>query len=189
MGNDNERKHDPAENRENSQGHPFDNAKTGGGETTVGLTGDQAGSPTAQGSGSGGEMGGQAGQQSPSGSAGQSGETGGSASGQVLTGDQPGADTFSGQPQSGTSTLAANRSGADLGASGAGAPETGQQSQQGGFIGGDSSSDSGDYLQKDGNPEGGFAEDGQGAPSGSGPEGSKDRSANNDSDIEGSNRS
>ena len=41
MGNDNERKHDPAENRENSQGHPFDNAKTGGGETTVGLTGDQ----------------------------------------------------------------------------------------------------------------------------------------------------
>lgn len=123
-----------------------------------------------------------------------------SASGQVLTGEQPGADIHSGQPQSGTSALAANTSQADLGASGAGSPQTGTASdsqsaqsgsdQQGGFIG-SGSSDSGDYLERDGNPDGGFAEQGQGAAgqaSGSGPEGSSERTANRDSDIEGSSR-
>lgn len=192
MANENERKHDPAENRQAEAGHPFDDAKTGGGERTVGLTGDQGGTPTGQGAGSGGQMGGQAGQQSPGGAQQSMGESSSdrhdpSADNQVLTGDQPGADTFSGQPQSGTSTLAANRSRDDLGASGAGAPDTGENdggSSSDAFIAG-KSDDSGDYLQKDGNPKGGFAEDGQGAPTGSGPEGTPDRSANDDSDVEG----
>lgn len=236
MGNENERKRDPAENRENRMGHKFDDVKTGGDEKTVGLTGDTAGGGGAGSVGSGGAIGGSetfatgdksapgGGQQAGHGSNGEptastdpaAGSEDQSQTKQVLTGDQGGDDNFSGQPQGGTSAIAANNSRDDLGASGAGSPgkqgsgskeepeigpggqseiggasdlgggETGKGS--GGFIGSDGE-ESDDYLERDGNPKGGFAERGRGAPEGSQPggiEGDRERTANRDSDIEGS---
>lgn len=230
MGNENERKHDPAENRQERMGHPWDDVKHGGDERNVGLTGDA-------GSGSGGVTGSSAGTSGVVGGssdflAGQaqdgSGETRqdsrpssqdeniGQDTKQVLTGDQRGSGNFSGQPQGGTSAVAANNSRADLGASGAGASgegrrdtdspqvgpggqseiggasdlgggETGLGDKQG-FIGSGSEEDSADYLEKDGNPQAGFAERGRGAPNdiGAGPEGSPQRTDNETSEIEGS---
>jgi len=67
----------------------------------------------------------------------------------------------------------------------------GQQSSQkpgespGGFVGG-RGQDSGEYLQKDGNPESGFAEQGQGASDQGDIERGTERSQDSDSDIEGS---
>lgn len=240
MGNENERKHDPAENRENRQGHQWDEVKTGGEERTVGLTGDKGlggGGVQGNSAGTGGTIGGSSsflsgedstasgGQQSGRGSQGESAGSKdpdiGSEAKQVLTGDQSGGTTFGGQTGSGTSAIAANNSSADLGAGGPpggadrkddrsadssddeprigpggqseiggasdlGGGETGQ-GDGGGFIGSDSDDSSG-YLQKDGNPQAGFAERGRGAPDGSqpeGPEGTGERTANRDSDIEG----
>ena len=126
MGNENERKHDPAENRENRRGGGPDQAKTGGGETNVGLTGSTAGAAGGQSAGSGGAIGGSAefvsGEQAPQAQTSSGGQTAGQDANQVLVGDQEDSGTFSGQPQSGTSAMAANSSRADLGASGAGAP-------------------------------------------------------------------
>jgi hypothetical protein len=257
MANENERKHDPAENRREEMGHRWDAAKTGGDEKNVGQTGgavsgnsvgtnapiggsasflsgedqqdrDERTSPESaegqfaeQGSAAmgramdGGPQGtGSTGAVLPGGadsefartSGGQtmgmtepSGQGGSSASGQaepnqVLTGDQGGSGTLAGQPQSGTSAMAANNSRADLGAAGVG--PNGQQSSgiesggtPGAFVGREQP-DSGDYVQqgRDQPNQGGFADQGRGAPEGSGPEGSSERKANSDTDIEGSSR-
>ena len=230
MGNENERKRDPAENRENEMGHRWDEVKTGGSERNVGLTGDAGFGPGGAGvgsTGSGGTIGGSAEflsgeRREQSGYGSQGGPAGSTDSGidsgakQVLTGDQEGDDNFGGRTGSGTSAMAANNSRDDLGASGAGSPgrqsgdsddpsigpggqseiggasdlgggETGQGSGEG-FIGSQADNDSGDYLQNDGNPKGGFAEQGRGAPDRdrpAGPEGTGERTANRDSDIEG----
>ena len=69
-------------------------------------------------------------------------------------------------------------------------PEGQQPNQQpgessGGFVG-SQGQDSGEYLQKDGNPESGFAEQGQGAPEQGDIERGIERSQDSDSDIEGS---
>ena len=69
-------------------------------------------------------------------------------------------------------------------------PEGQQPSKQpgessGGFVG-SQGQDSGEYLQKDGNPESGFAEQGQGAPEQGDIERGTERSQDSDSDIEGS---
>lgn len=160
MANENERKHDPAENRERETGHRFDDAKTGGGEKNVGQAGTAA---------------------EP-----QSGTS------DVLTGDGQSDDNFGGRTGSGTSAMAANNSSADLGASGpAGSAGIESGGTPGAFVGTEQQ-DSGDYLQQDRQDQsnqGGFAEQGRGAPEGSGPEGSNERKANRDSDIEGSSRS
>lgn len=55
----------------------------------------------------------------------------------------------------------------------------------GGFVG-SQDQDSGEYLQQGGNPESGFAEQGQGASDGGDIERGTERSENRDSDIEGS---
>ena len=55
----------------------------------------------------------------------------------------------------------------------------------GGFVG-SQGQDSGEYLQQDGNPETGFAEQGRGASNQSDVERETTRSQNDDSDIEGS---
>jgi hypothetical protein len=66
----------------------------------------------------------------------------------------------------------------------ASSPETGESAE--GFVG-SQGQDSGEYLQQDGNPESGFAEQGRGAPNQSGDiERENERSENRDSDIEGS---
>jgi hypothetical protein len=57
-------------------------------------------------------------------------------------------------------------------------------SQSGGFVG-SQDQDSGEYLQKSGNPESGFAEEGQGAPDQGDIERGIERSQNRESDIEG----
>ena len=41
MGNENERKRNPADNRERQTGHDFDDVKTGGDEPNVGITKDR----------------------------------------------------------------------------------------------------------------------------------------------------
>lgn len=229
MGNENERKRDPAENRENRMGGGPDEAKTGGDEKNVGLTGTTGGAAGGPSVGSGGAIGGSSGflsgeSEERASSDAQGGSTTddqeiGSGTKQVLTGET-GNEMFSGQPQSGTSFIAGNNSRADLGASGAGSPESqpssesdepqiapGGQSEIGGasdlgggetglgdhpgFIGSNSGDDGGDYLREDGNPDSGFAEQGRGAPDGSepiGPEGTPERTANRDSDIEGSSK-
>ena len=69
-------------------------------------------------------------------------------------------------------------------------PEGQQSGQQpgvssGGFVG-SQGQDSGEYLQQDGNPESGFAEQGQGAPDQGDIERDTERSQNRESDIEGS---
>lgn len=66
-------------------------------------------------------------------------------------------------------------------------PEPASQSDQdsGGFVG-TKREDSGEYLQEDGTPESGFAEQGQGAPDQSDIERGTERSQDRDSDIEGS---
>ena len=62
-------------------------------------------------------------------------------------------------------------------------PDAGQTS--GGFVGSERE-DSGEYLQKSGNPESGFAEEGQGAPDQGDIERGTESSQNRESDIEGS---
>lgn len=57
-------------------------------------------------------------------------------------------------------------------------------SDTGGFVG-SQDEESGDYLQRDGNPESGFAEQGRGAPDQGDIERTGERSENRDSDIEG----
>lgn len=159
MANENERKHDPAENREREMGHRFDDAKTGGAEKNVGQA-DTAAEP-------------------------KSGES------DVLTGDGQSDDNFGGRTGSGTSAMAANNSHADLGAAGpAGYAGIESGGTPGAFVGSEAE-DSGDYLQegRDEPNQGGFAEQGRGAPEGAGPEGSAERTANLDSDVEGSSRS
>ena len=172
MGNENERKRDPARDREERMGHQFDDAKTGGRETNVGQS-DVSGATGGQGVGTGGTIGGSdafltgersaagggqdmIGDSSPTLSQGEAQGSGrAEASGQVLTGDQEGDGNFGGRTGSGTSAIAANNSSADLGASGEGAPASDSGS---GFIG------------RNGNPDEGFAERGRGAPDGSQPE-------------------
>ena len=131
MGNENERKRDPAENRKNEMGHQWDEVKTGGNERNVGLTGDAGFGPGGAGVGSssvgtpgiiGGSaefLSGESRQQSAEGS-GAADQSIGSETKQVLTGDQGGDDSFGGQAGSGTSAIAANNSSDDLGAAGAG---------------------------------------------------------------------
>ena len=41
MGNENERKRNPADNRKRQMGHDFDDVKTDGDETNVGITNDR----------------------------------------------------------------------------------------------------------------------------------------------------
>lgn len=142
MGNENERKRDPARDREERMGHQFDDAKTGGRETNVGQS-DVSGATGGQGVGTGGTIGGSdafltgdqsaagggqdmIGDSSPTLSAAEAQGSGREeASGQVLTGDQEGDDNFGGRTGSGTSAIAANNSRADLGASGEGSPARG----------------------------------------------------------------
>ena len=197
MANENERKHDPAENRREEMGHRWDDAKTGGGEKNVGQTGGSVGGSSA---GTNAPVGGSAsflaGENQSTGS--ESGQGGASATGQaepnqVLTGDGGGDSNFGGRTGSGTSAMAANNSRADLGAAGVG--PNGQQSgiESGGTPGafvGSEQQDSGDYVQdrSDEPNQGGFAEQGRGAPEGSGPEGSGERQANADTDVEGSSK-
>ena len=78
-------------------------------------------------------------------------------------------------PESGASDLGGGETG--LGDSGGGS--------SGGFVG-SQGQDSGEYLQQDGNPETGFAEQGRGASNQSDVERETTRSQNDDSDIEGS---
>jgi len=72
----------------------------------------------------------------------------------------------------------------ESGASDLGGGETGL-GDSGGFVG-SQGQDSGEYLQQDGNPETGFAEQGRGASNQSDVERETTRSQNDDSDIEGS---
>lgn len=72
----------------------------------------------------------------------------------------------------------------ESGASDLGGGETGL-GDVGGFVGTEKE-DSGDYLQRSGNPDEGFAEQGRGAPDQGDVERGTERTANRDSDIEGS---
>jgi hypothetical protein len=140
MGNESERKHDPAENRAKEMGHRWDEVKTGGDEQNVGQTGE----------------------------AGFGGQTAGS--GGVIGGST---DFLSGETGEGSK----------------GEPPDKKRGKGRGFIGSEADEESGDYLEKDGVPEEGFAEHGQGAPEGAEPggvEGTSERTANRESDIEGS---
>ena len=78
-------------------------------------------------------------------------------------------------PESGASDLGGGETG--LGDSGG--------SSEGGFVG-SQGQDSGEYLQQDGNPERGFAEQGRGASNQDDVERETTRSQDQDSDIEGS---
>ena len=60
QGNENERKRNPIENRGDQIGHPWDDAKTGGDETNVGIAGDAGGGAGGMGVGSTGVIGGSA---------------------------------------------------------------------------------------------------------------------------------
>ena len=64
-------------------------------------------------------------------------------------------------------------------------PGTSQPTGESGFVG-SQGQDSGEYLQQGGNPETGFAEQGQGASDQGDIERDRERSENRDSDIEGS---
>ena len=75
-------------------------------------------------------------------------------------------------PESGASDLGGGETG--LGDVGGG----------GGFVGSQSGEDSGDYLQRDGNPQEGFAEQGRGAPDQNDVKRGTKRSDSRDSDIE-----
>lgn len=63
-------------------------------------------------------------------------------------------------------------------------PDLGGTPSSGGFVG-SQNQDPGDYLQRDGNPDTGFAEQGRGAPDQGDIERTGERSDNRDSDIEG----
>jgi hypothetical protein len=133
MGNENERKHDPAENRQEWMGGGPDVAKKGGGdESNVGLTGP-AGGEGGMGAGSGGVIGGSADfltdpepatQAAPM-AGGQQSEQ--SEHGLQQTGvgvqhnmtDQQGGDTsFGGRTGAGSSFLASDTGQSDLGSAG-----------------------------------------------------------------------
>ena len=64
-------------------------------------------------------------------------------------------------------------------------PGSSQPTSESGFVG-SQDQDSGEYLQQSGNPESGFAEQGQGASDQGDIERDRERSENRDSDIEGS---
>ena len=143
MANENERKHDPAENRQNRMGGGPDDAKIGGDEKNVGLTNDVGGGAArGMGVGTTGVIGGSAdfltdtdasaqsetttGQQSQQNEMGQqqSGQGGalfGSAENTTRQSDQIGGDSsFGGQSGSGTSAMGGNSGQSDLGSAGIG---------------------------------------------------------------------
>ena len=103
-----------------------------------------------------------------------------------------GGQSASGQAQGDTTTLNQDESDVgpggyspESGASDLGGGETGLGDSGGGFVG-SQGQDSGEYLQQDGNPETGFAEQGRGASNQSDIERETTRSEDRDSDIEGS---
>lgn len=147
MGNENERKHNPGENRENWMGGGPDSAKKGGGdESNVGLTGP-AGGEGGMGAGSGGIIGGSAdfltdeqpaaalgGQNSHENEFGAqhsgSGEPGFGARENMT--DQQGGDTsFGGRTGSGSSFIASDSGQSDLGSAGVHSPEQGDENPVG----------------------------------------------------------
>jgi hypothetical protein len=135
MGNENERKHDPAENRREWLGHEFDEAKTGGSETNVGQTGAAAGTGGMS-TGSGGVIGGSsdfltdplvdaptAVQQDGGSPDRVEMEPQSSSGNQQNLGGQQGGDTTFGGSGSGSSFMASNTGQSDLGSAGIGAPD------------------------------------------------------------------
>jgi hypothetical protein len=171
MANENERKHDPAENRE-SNTTQNDAASAGGGEKNVGLTGDAGlGLRSQDEQGSSERQNPQTIANEPATAANDLGS---------ISGDQAADSNFGGRSGSGGSTLASN-SGSDLGSAGAG-----QSQGEGGsgFIG--SGNAANDPYEQDGNPSGGFAEQGRGAPQSSDVEREAAGEQDEDADTEGS---
>ena len=100
----------------------------------------------------------------------------GSGGGQSSTGQAQGGDTstLSQDDNVGQGGYSPESGGSDLGGGETGLGDSGGQSNQGGFVG-SQGQDSGEYLQRSGNPESGFAEQGRGASN-----------EDDESDIEGS---
>lgn len=186
MGNENERKHDPAENRQNRMGGGPDDAKTGGDESNVGLAGDAGGAARGMGVGTTGIIGGSAdfladtessaesrpaiGQQSQQNEFGQQqsgqgqGSFGTAANMTGQSGQIGGDSSFGGQSGSGTSAIGGNSGQSDLGSAGVGSG--GGQSSSGETVSGtggsstdSSGEDSGDDIGPGGQSEVGGASD------------------------------
>jgi len=87
----------------------------------------------------------------------------GSSGGQSATGQAQGGDTstLSQDDKVGEGGYSPESGGSDLGGGETGLGDSGGQSNQGGFVG-SQGQDSGEYLQQNGNPESGFAEQGRG---------------------------
>lgn len=118
---------------------------------------------------------GSGGQQSQQPESGQQSQSGGQQGQQSESGQQGGQSETGQQGQAGTSTT--DRSGEQDSSGGGG---------DGGFVG-SQGEESGEYLQEKDPQQAGFAEQGRGAPDEGGDiEGGGERSANRDSDIEGS---
>jgi hypothetical protein len=178
VGNENERKHNPAENRQNQMGGGPDDAKTGGDESNVGLANDAGGAARGMGVGTTGVIGGSAdfladteasaqsqpttGQQSQQGElgqqqAGQGHGTFGAAANMTGQSGQIGGDSsFGGQSGSGTSAIGGNSGQSDLGSAGIGSG--GGQSSSGESVapsgGSGSNIDDGDESNDDIGPGG-----------------------------------
>jgi hypothetical protein len=111
----------------------------------------------------------------------------GSTGGQAATGQAQGSDAATLNPDEndvGPGGYSPESGASDLGGGETGLGDSGGGSS-GGFVG-SQGQDSGEYLQQDGNPETGFAEQGRGASNQSDVERETTRSQNDDSDIEGS---
>ena len=111
----------------------------------------------------------------------------GSTGGRAATGQAQGSDTATLNPDEndvGPGGYSPESGASDLGGGETGLGDSGGGSS-GGFVG-SQGQDSGEYLQQDGNPETGFAEQGRGASNQSDVERETTRSQNDDSDIEGS---
>jgi hypothetical protein len=181
MGNENERKHDPAENRQNQMGGGPDDAKTGGDESNVGLRNDVGGGARGMGVGSAGVIGGSAdfltdtdataenqptsGQQSQQNEfgerqVGQGHRTFGAAENMTGQSGQIGGDSsFGGQSGSGTSAIAGNSGQSDLGSAGIGSGGGQSSSGEATTGSGDSGTDTGDDIGPGGQSEIGGASD------------------------------
>ena len=106
----------------------------------------------------------------------------GSTGGQAATGQAQGSDTATLNPDE--NDVGPGGYSPESGASDLGGGETGL-GDSGGFVG-SQGQDSGEYLQQDGNPETGFAEQGRGASNQGDVERETVRSQDDGSDIEGS---
>ena len=117
----------------------------------------------------------------------QFGQSGGqSATGQASQGQSQGdTETLSNQDDNvGPGGYSDTTGGSDLGGGETGLGDQQREGQNGGFVGSEGQ-DSGEYLQQNGNPQSGFAEQGRGASNDSDTERSQDRTSNDDSNIEG----